>query len=47
MRKFFGFQAGCRLNIRSYLYGMGLKNLLDIDNNVYTLVYGNLTLELR
>ena len=34
------------VNIRSYLYGMGLKNLLDHDNNVHTLVYGNLTLEL-
>jgi len=34
-------------NIRSYLYEMDLNNLLDEDNNVEKLVYGNLTPELR
>jgi hypothetical protein len=30
-------------NIRSYLYEMDLNNLLDEENNVENLVYGNLT----
>jgi hypothetical protein len=30
-------------NIRSYLYEMDLTNLLDEENNVENLVYGNLT----